>query len=47
MAVTRLGLCTGRAGHISEQVQQTVGETLEGPENANTCFSQESDFYRT
>lgn len=24
----------------------TVGETLQGPENATTCFNQESDFYR-
>lgn len=48
MAVTRPGLCTGLGlSHLRTSAADRVGETLQGPENANTCFNQESDFYRT
>lgn len=36
----------GRA-HLRTSAADRVVETLHRPENANTGFSQESDFYRT
>lgn len=33
--------------HLRTSAADRVGETLQGPENANTGFNQESDFYRT